>query len=412
MRHKFGLQLSLPLPSSPQLVSALRAEQDGNWWSAGSSFSEFAKSLSNNPETQARILTRAAGCFEAAATFREAALAYVDAVTSAHKATTVPPQVVAELNLLASFCYRQISDTFGTAAYLNQAANAFERIGGSTVKIEDRIPPLPIAAGSFTFAGECHKHAAEAALNSGDLPQASFYFWLAGNMHVKQGHGYHAAIAFRRAIAMCARQGESLDQDSLRRILPLTQQERANKLDVLKQMETAANTSYVDSKKLNPHFPKDFVDESTDEFVISALELISRELSGAGNRDESIRFGALAAERRRRRYIRNGKWLHALAYGFWRVSSHYGTDYVRWFVTLIVVACSYAWIYSAFKLVKPLRDFTDPFYFSLVTMTTVGYGDIVPIGNWGKMIACSEIVFGLAMFGVLVGIISGRVIRS
>ncbi|HEX3747565.1 MAG TPA: ion channel [Bryobacteraceae bacterium] len=412
MRHKFGLQLRLPaLPPKP-LTAALRAEEDGNWWLAGTLFSEFANTVQNNFEGQAQLFTRAAGCYEAAATYREAALAYVDAVTNAHKAKTVHPQVIAELNLLASFCYRQISDSFGTASYLSQAANAFERLGKATVVISDRIPPLPIAAGAFTFAGECHRHAAEAALNAGDLSQASFYFWLAGNMHLKQGHGYHAAISFRRAISMCARQAMTLDQDSLRRILPLTQQERDDKVDVLNTMETAAHASYIGSRKLNPHFPVNFVEESTAEFIISAFELFSRELAAAGNRDESIRFGALAAEHRRRRYLRNRKWVPALAYGFWRITSKYGTDYVRWFISLIVVASSYAWIYYIFKLVKPLRDFTDPFYFSVVTMTTVGYGDILPAGNWGKMVACSEIVFGLAMFGVLVGIISGRVIRS
>ena len=85
MRHKFGLQFEIPPNPPAEIETALRWETEGNWWNAGSMLSAFAKSSVTSHEFQARLLTRAAGCFEAASAFREAALAYVDAVTAAHK---------------------------------------------------------------------------------------------------------------------------------------------------------------------------------------------------------------------------------------------------------------------------------------------------------------------------------------
>jgi voltage-gated potassium channel Kch len=43
-------------------------------------------------------------------------------------------------------------------------------------------------------------------------------------------------------------------------------------------------------------------------------------------------------------------------------------------------------------------------YFSVVTFTTVGYGDIVMTSTIGKLIVISEILLGYLMGGLLVGI--------
>lgn len=44
----------------------------------------------------------------------------------------------------------------------------------------------------------------------------------------------------------------------------------------------------------------------------------------------------------------------------------------------------------------------DHFYFSMVTMISVGYGDIVPVTPLGKVLALSEAVFGIFLFVFLV----------
>jgi DNA repair exonuclease SbcCD ATPase subunit len=45
------------------------------------------------------------------------------------------------------------------------------------------------------------------------------------------------------------------------------------------------------------------------------------------------------------------------------------------------------------------------FYFTVINMTTVGFGDLAPVSFWGKVFAMLNAIVGLALFGVLVGLI-------
>ena len=50
--------------------------------------------------------------------------------------------------------------------------------------------------------------------------------------------------------------------------------------------------------------------------------------------------------------------------------------------------------------------FSDSLYFSLVTITTLGYGDISPSGGLGKLLAGSEAVFGILILGLYLNSLS------
>lgn len=76
------------------------------------------------------------------------------------------------------------------------------------------------------------------------------------------------------------------------------------------------------------------------------------------------------------------------------------------------VLLSFAVIYRLFKLIEPANHWFDYIYFSIVTFTSLGYGDIHPVGLWGKLIACTEITFGLIMFGILLTLIGNRLERA
>ena len=45
-------------------------------------------------------------------------------------------------------------------------------------------------------------------------------------------------------------------------------------------------------------------------------------------------------------------------------------------------------------------DLGDALYFSIVSMTTTGYGDISPKSGWAKFIVCLQILFGF-LYNVL-----------
>ena len=60
--------------------------------------------------------------------------------------------------------------------------------------------------------------------------------------------------------------------------------------------------------------------------------------------------------------------------------------------------------------IKGINVFFDSFYFSVITFTTLGYGDILPLNNIAKAVVISEVLIGFVMLGLLVGIISRKVI--
>jgi voltage-gated potassium channel len=64
--------------------------------------------------------------------------------------------------------------------------------------------------------------------------------------------------------------------------------------------------------------------------------------------------------------------------------------------TLISVATGL--IYTAEYTVNPnINNYFDALYFGLTTLTTVGFGDVIPVTSQGRLIVCGSIVFGVAV---------------
>jgi voltage-gated potassium channel Kch len=53
-------------------------------------------------------------------------------------------------------------------------------------------------------------------------------------------------------------------------------------------------------------------------------------------------------------------------------------------------------------------SWVDSFYFVVVTLGTIGYGDIVPKTNGGKLFTIFFVIFGLAIFSTLITNIISR----
>ena len=58
----------------------------------------------------------------------------------------------------------------------------------------------------------------------------------------------------------------------------------------------------------------------------------------------------------------------------------------------------------------PIRDLSDAFYFSIVTMSTVGYGDIVPHSVEALMFTVSLIVLGITVFATTLSVVIGPLV--
>lgn len=89
--------------------------------------------------------------------------------------------------------------------------------------------------------------------------------------------------------------------------------------------------------------------------------------------------------------------------------------FIRILFTLFAIVFVYSGlIYQAEHLVnaKEFATFLDAFYFSVVTMTTVGFGDVTPITETGKFLTVLMIVTGVALIPWQVGDLVRRLVKS
>ena len=57
------------------------------------------------------------------------------------------------------------------------------------------------------------------------------------------------------------------------------------------------------------------------------------------------------------------------------------------------------------------KTWLSPFYYSIVTLTTLGYGDVKPASTWGQVVAMIEVVSGYMMLGGLLSIFNNKIAR-
>ncbi|MBI5754594.1 two pore domain potassium channel family protein, partial [Candidatus Peregrinibacteria bacterium] len=102
-------------------------------------------------------------------------------------------------------------------------------------------------------------------------------------------------------------------------------------------------------------------------------------------------------------------------YTFLDVTCKYGDSFFRWGITALTFAGVLSVVYyfldrfvdPAYKMISH-GHYYDYLYFSMVTMTTAGYGDIVPIHPATKFFAMTEVFFGFIMLGVFVNMIQKK----
>lgn len=76
----------------------------------------------------------------------------------------------------------------------------------------------------------------------------------------------------------------------------------------------------------------------------------------------------------------------------------------------VVIPLFYSFIYIAFvyfdndsfKGLSPESPYFDYVYFSYITFTTTGYGDIYPINLFAKTIVLSEIILGITLIALII----------
>ena len=98
----------------------------------------------------------------------------------------------------------------------------------------------------------------------------------------------------------------------------------------------------------------------------------------------------------------------------------YGRSLVKPFIYALILATVFGFIYFLDIVLEwGLMDYSgsaqswfSPFYYSIVTYTTLGFGDITPRHWIGEIIVVAEVILGYATLGLLLSILANRVARQ
>lgn len=97
------------------------------------------------------------------------------------------------------------------------------------------------------------------------------------------------------------------------------------------------------------------------------------------------------------------------------ISTEDGLISVRILFTLFAIIFVYSGL--IYQVEHPVNSenfatFLDAFYFSIVTMTTVGFGDVTPISELGRLLTVLMIVTGIALIPWQVGDLIKRLVKT
>lgn len=104
--------------------------------------------------------------------------------------------------------------------------------------------------------------------------------------------------------------------------------------------------------------------------------------------------------------------LYRALYWLWWVSSDCGRSASRWAAWTALITVVYGFLFRMVEVdYGDHETWLSPFYFSLVTLTTLGYGDVVPASLGAQVVAMSEVVLGYLMLGGLISIFATKMAR-
>ncbi len=109
-----------------------------------------------------------------------------------------------------------------------------------------------------------------------------------------------------------------------------------------------------------------------------------------------------------RNQSRGSRWV----YHVWKLTSDCGRSLLRWSLTTVALALVFGAGYTQVAIdygrhPTPL----SPLYFSVVTLTTLGYGDVQPASMEAQILCMLEVFLGYVMLGGLLSIFSNKMAR-
>lgn len=103
---------------------------------------------------------------------------------------------------------------------------------------------------------------------------------------------------------------------------------------------------------------------------------------------------------------------HAVLYTLWKATSDCGRSLVRWGAMTVMLALLFGVLYTMVDLdYGSNQTALSPFYFSVVTITTLGYGDVLPASLAAQALVMIQVALGYMMLGGVLSIFATRMGR-
>ncbi|MCH7870453.1 MAG: pentapeptide repeat-containing protein [Planctomycetes bacterium] len=114
-------------------------------------------------------------------------------------------------------------------------------------------------------------------------------------------------------------------------------------------------------------------------------------------------------------YIETYRAQHPIRGWFWHHLTDSGRSLVRVALIGIAVALLFGVVYATWPAMLNMSASAQtpwtPYYYSLVTFTTLGFGDVTPATLAGELWVGAEVIAGYLMLGLLVSILANKVAR-
>ncbi len=133
-------------------------------------------------------------------------------------------------------------------------------------------------------------------------------------------------------------------------------------------------------------------------------------------------------------YIEETKEKHPLKYWLWKCTSNCGRSILLWATISVGFAVLFGAIFAGYPVWSMLPDWLQhvlvamgptmefnkdmavngftPYYFSIVTFTTLGFGDITPLNLASQIWLTIEVVLGYIMLGGLITLFATKMVRQ
>lgn len=113
-----------------------------------------------------------------------------------------------------------------------------------------------------------------------------------------------------------------------------------------------------------------------------------------------------------REFREAGRWQRVM-YRVWWLTSDCGRSLGRWIANIALVTLVFGGLYALVGVRAGPHD-VGPLtylYYSVVTLTSLGYGDIVPANGAGQLLAMVQVCLGYMMLGGLISILANKMAR-